>query len=356
MAVDETSQSMFGLGHMNPMMLLQSFREINSILSMFLSKVNTDEDTLNYNFTGQHTDIAFVAENGSLEASEIERISDDNLRNNVMKSYSDAVQDGYLNYNDSNRLFTLTDKGREHINSDAFMEQFEKDQLNALSENKAQIKLNGNSSDLNVFRYTDSINLNHLAFSNPVAFKRVQDYFYECQKYGFVDISHDGTVKPTEKCNRYLERNKSFDFDIEKMNSDNVSRVANDMKEFSKKPEGLSEKKVVEKSGKEAVSDTGIATGQEAAAQSSRFAAEQSAKKAREEAAKKAATDQVAKQAARKAASQASAKAAGSAAAGAASMGIGAAVSAVINLTTKGADKLTSVNSQGYKPTVRQYH
>ena len=171
------------MGRMNPMTMLQIFREINSLLNMFKAR-KSQTAVSDINFTGQHTDIALVAENGKLNAEEIEKITDNQLRENVQKSFSEAVQNGYLDYDAKTRDFTVTQKGLEHINSEAFMKQFEKDRLQKLSENKAQVNLRGNGTDLNVFRFTDSISLNHLAHTDPVAFKRVQEYFYECEKYG----------------------------------------------------------------------------------------------------------------------------------------------------------------------------
>ena len=154
--VDETAKVMFGMGRMNPMTMLQIFREINSLLNMFKAR-KSQTAVSDINFTGQHTDIALVAENGKLNAEEIEKITDNQLRENVQKSFSEAVQNGYLDYDAKARDFTVTQKGLEHINSEAFMKQFEKDRLQKLSENKAQVNLRGNGTDLNVFRFTDSI-------------------------------------------------------------------------------------------------------------------------------------------------------------------------------------------------------
>ena len=47
--------------------------------------------------------------------------------------------------------------------------------------------------------------------------KFVQEYFYECKKYDMVTIDSNGTVKPTEKCLRYLEQNRLDDLKIRKL-------------------------------------------------------------------------------------------------------------------------------------------
>lgn len=225
MSIDETTQTMFGMGRLNPMTLLQLLREAKSILDAFQAKKKQSAGSNDYHFTGQHTDIAFVAENGRLNAGEIERIPDEQLRNNVTVSFSDAVKDGYLDFDNHTRDFTLTQKGLAHINSEAFLKQFEKDQLGQITENKAEVLLKGDASDLNVFRFTDSINLNQLENIYPADFARVRDYFRECEKYGFVNISSDGIVTPTERCLTYLEQTPMKDFEIRKITPDNLDDV-----------------------------------------------------------------------------------------------------------------------------------
>lgn len=366
--VDETAQAMFGMGRMNPMTLLQVVREINSILSMFKAKTSPPTNTqydpssdTTYSFTGQHTDIAFVAEKGNFTASEIAKIPDEQLRSNVEKSFSEAVQDGYLDYDSKTGKFTLTQKGVEHINSEAFMRQFEKDQLGKISNDKAQVALTGNAADLNVFRYTDSISLNHLAHTDPAAFKRVQEYFYECEKYGFLHISPDGIVTATDKCRQYLEQNPMKQINIKKITPDNVRQVANELKDGMSEAAKSAFENVLDKAegGISAATKTvsfvsGESSGADVAAEGAKLAAQQGTKKLRDEAAKKAA-EQAAKKAAAKGASKAAAKAGTTAAAGAASMGIGAAVSAVVDLTAQGAKTLTNLNTQNHKHTLNTH-
>lgn len=140
MSIDETTQTMFGMGRLNPMTILQLMREMKSILDAFQARRGQLSDTNDFHFTGQHTDIAFIAENGKLNAGEIERIHDEQLKNNVAANYSDAVKDGYLEFDTNTKDFTLTQKGTEHINSDAFKAQFEKDQLGEIAANKARVE------------------------------------------------------------------------------------------------------------------------------------------------------------------------------------------------------------------------
>ena len=127
-SIDETAHTMFGMGRMNPMTLLQTMREIKSILDIFKRKADEAADSVEstFNFTGQHTDIAAVSETGSLQANVIESIPDETVRKNTISAYTDALNDGYLEYNSRTRTFMLTTKGQEHINSDEFIRQFEK--------------------------------------------------------------------------------------------------------------------------------------------------------------------------------------------------------------------------------------
>ena len=247
------------------------------------------------------------------------------------------------------------------------MKQFEKDRMQKLSENKAQVNLRGNGTDLNVFRFTDSISLNHLAHTDPVAFKRVQEYFYECEKYGFVHISSDGIVTATEKCRKYLEQNPMKEFDIRKITPDNVKQVADELRKTSSETAKNTFGNLLDKAedGVNVATKTvsfvsGESKGTDVAAEGAKFAAQQGTKKLRDEAAKKAAeraakkaAERAAKKAAAKGASQAAAKAGTTVAAGAASMGIGAAVSVVVDLTSKGAKTLTNLNTQNHRPTLQ---
>lgn len=306
--IEDTADNMFK-SNIKLRNILSTVREIKSVIDMFTQIKSKSENTADvqnavkdYSFSGQHTDIAFIDENGSVSINDINNISDDNLRSCVSSSYNDAVKDGYVNY--ANNQFTLTDKGREHINSEAFKNQFRKDQLQALSKDKAQIRLKGNQSDLNVFRYCDSININKLSYSNPSEFKRVVSYFEQCQKYDFVHISPDGTVTPTDKCFKYFEQNKSFSFDVQRLTPDNIV----DFAKYSKKAQQTSK------------------AAQTASQEAAKRASQELAKKAVQEGAKKAA--------------QATAKAATAAASGAATAGIGTAVTAVIDIAAKGIKEL----------------
>ena len=213
--------------------LTQVLNSIRSI-QMFLDKHRQQqvvqpnkavEQQHNYNFTGQHTDIAFCDTNGSISYEEISNISDYKLKDNVTTSFNKAVEDGYLSY--ENASYTLTDKGKEHISSQSFIEQFDKDQKNYIANNQLQntvaINLQGNGDDLKIFQYVNQIDLNKLSYSNPQQFKQVQNYFEKCEKYDFVKISKDGIVTPTEKTKGMFTQPQSVN--MEKITTKNMDRV-----------------------------------------------------------------------------------------------------------------------------------
>lgn len=223
--IDDTSEAMFGY-NLNPQGILSTIREIKALTDSFRppsGETETEYGNINQ-FTGQHTDIAYTATDRGVTLIDINNIKDSELRSNVIYCYSDAIIDGYLDYDKQTDKFTLTEKGREHINSSAFKEQFEKDQYRKISENKAVVTLKGSKSDLNIFRYADEINLK-MVTCNPTDYKNISEFFRRCEKYGWVTVSNSGIIKPTEKCLSYLSKNAAKDFKIAKLTSDNLKEV-----------------------------------------------------------------------------------------------------------------------------------
>lgn len=226
--IEETADVMFkGQHRMNLQNMIMTYREIRNIVDGISQKnINSIQTTAthSYNFSGQHTDIAYASVDGGLNVNVINSIEDNELRNNVMKIYSEALNDGYLSFDEKNKIFNLTEKGQQHVNSVAFMQQFEKDQKRSLAEKSAKVTLKGNKSDLNIFRYTDELNLNKIICS-PQDYKNIAEYFRFCEKYGWVTISDNGIVIPTEKCITYLSKHKAESFSVTKLTAENVKNV-----------------------------------------------------------------------------------------------------------------------------------
>lgn len=199
---------------------------------------NTVPNDISVNYTGLHTDIAFVstAKDG-IERTSIESIDDNILKRNVLESFEDAVSDGYLTC--ENGKYMLTDMGKEHINSPAFIKQFEKDQKYNLtnSENRAMFEFKGEPQDVDIFRYTNSFDLNKLNVSdNIVAVDRVTSYFNKLKKTGFVNIDKNRVVTPTEKTLKYLSQHPTKNFGVNPVTANNINEIVNKVASIAKSP------------------------------------------------------------------------------------------------------------------------
>ena len=175
-----------------------------------------------------------------------------------------------------------------------------------------------------------------------------------------MDISPAGIATPTDKCHDFLNHTPMKDFHIRKVTRDNIRQVADELKnsayEGAKNSayEGAKDAfgNILDKaqSGVGAAQQTvsyisGNSSGADLAKEGAITAASQVANAAKKEAAKKAA-QQAAQKAAAKAAASTTAKTAVS------STGYGAAAVAVVELTSKGANALTKMDTQAHKPTV----
>lgn len=197
---------------------------VNSIKSKDNSKNTAKITDKHYQWTGQHTDIAHCATE-KITVDELNNIQDAGLQNNVKAEFYKAVDEGYLTINNSGQ-FVLTEKGYQHIQNDAFITQFEKDQYYKSTQNIYSVSLRGNQQDLDIFRYADKLNINQIMTQDPQTFQRIMDYFSECKKYGIVNISNNGDITPTDKCKQFLSQNKAT-ANVKKVTYDNAAVYAN---------------------------------------------------------------------------------------------------------------------------------
>ncbi len=216
------------------MQIIQTIQSANYYIQQFKHRAKDTSQSVSsaqsqvrkYNFSGQHTDIAFCNEFGAVSMNDINSIQDYKLRSNVLDSFNKARADGYLYYDNGN--YVLTEKGNNHINSQSFIDQFEKDQKNYLINNELNntvaINLSGTKDDLNIFKYVDSINLNKLSYDDPKKFKQVVSYFEKCEKYDFVKISKDGIVTPTNKTKDMLSQSTG-QINMQKININNLVKI-----------------------------------------------------------------------------------------------------------------------------------
>lgn len=197
------------------------------------------ENSSKIQFTGQYTDIAY-ADTEEMTTSNIRKICGDDkkLYNSVIENYTEAVREGHLQIERVNNenFYTLTDKGRELINSEAFRNQFEKDQRNFMCnthKNTACIQFTGEKSDINIFRFTDSFNINSLS-GDKKQISHIQKMIKNWQKYGFAEVDQNGNVTATEKCRSFFKQQDlqsvKSDMAITKINPQNLDKVAQNLK------------------------------------------------------------------------------------------------------------------------------
>lgn len=242
-SIEETSQQLNPGSH-----LLSTIQKINSVqmlLGSFQKNFRTENksavisdnattDVTKINFTGQHTDIAYV----SMDNLTVDKIKsccndDENLYRNVQEAFRQAESDGYITL-DADGTYRLTRNGNDHINSASFIEQFEKDQKNFICnsryKNTAVVQLRGDDTDINIFRYVDSFNLDQINSADIGKASEIREMVELWQKYGFVDIDNNGNITATEKCKNYLYQQDvnhiKPDISVKKITTNNFDHIS----------------------------------------------------------------------------------------------------------------------------------
>lgn len=195
---------------------------------------NVNELSSNIKLTGQFTDIAYADTDKITEKAISELCKDDEkLLNNVMDTYNNAVNDGLLKREwskaESDVIYTLTDKGKELVNSEDFKKQLEKNIKNTLYnenfKNTAVVEFTGTKDDVNVFRYVDTLNIK--SFDNNPVMKKMFDML---KKYEFISVDENGNAKPTDKLNTYFAQQDrkgiKTNLKITKVTPDNLQQAA----------------------------------------------------------------------------------------------------------------------------------
>lgn len=195
---------------------------------------NVNELSSNIKLTGQFTDIAYADTDKITEKAISEMCKDDEkLLNNVMDTYNNAVNDGLLKREwskaESDVIYTLTDKGKELVNSEDFKKQLEKNIKNTLYnenfKNTAVVEFTGTKDDVNVFRYVDTLNIK--SFDNNPVMKKMFDML---KKYEFISVDENGNAKPTDKLNTYFAQQDrkgiKTNLKITKVTPDNMQQAA----------------------------------------------------------------------------------------------------------------------------------
>lgn len=190
--------------HDNFKRIENKLKKINQFFDMDNHSENIEQYKMPVKFVGQHTDIANITryENELMPCSELKSI-DSNIKENVYDEFLIAQQNGFIQQVnvDGQDYYKLTAKGKNHIQTDEFLRQYEKHQTQAIVKNSPSmiVKFQGNEDDLNVFRYTNQINISKEEH-------KVVNYFYKLEQENWVTIGPDGNVKPTEKTTNWLAR------------------------------------------------------------------------------------------------------------------------------------------------------
>lgn len=195
---------------------------------------NVNELSSNIKLTGQFTDIAYADTDKITEkAISVLCNGDEKLLNNVMDTYNNAVNDGLLKREwskaESDVIYTLTDKGKELVNSEDFKKQLEKNIKNTLYnenfKNTAVVEFTRTKDDVNVFRYVDTLNIK--SFDNNPVMKKMFDML---KKYEFISVDENGNAKPTDKLNTYFAQQDrkgiKTNLKITKVTPDNMQQAA----------------------------------------------------------------------------------------------------------------------------------
>lgn len=245
-SIDDTTRNFTEF--INPKTFVNKALEINRLLSMLKSNKTKSqaqqqpqqqaqlrqppEQCQQIKFTGQCTDIAGITAyaDNKMPIEEIGNIENQDLFKSVSTSFSKAKNDGYISMDDN--YISLTQKGKEYISSAPFQEQFEKDQINfSLDSLKGAdefvyVEFKGNKDDLEVFNLTESIDLKNI---NETSGNKIFNYFCKCKDQGFVNISADGIVTPTEQCKKYLNTLKSNNLKMTVVSSGNIKNVTDNL-------------------------------------------------------------------------------------------------------------------------------
>lgn len=254
-SIEDTAQTMFSTQTVKSILQQASSIAANKIMygnnrdnngkNSPVQITNENELIDKIKFTGQFTDIAY-ADSGKISEKVISQLceKDEKLRNNVIDTYNNAVNDGLLervwSESENDVVYNLTDKGRELVNSENFKKQFEKNLRNTVyieqHKNSAVVEFTETMDDVNVFRYVDKLNIN--AFNENPVMKRL---FEALKKYGFISVDEKGNATATDKLNRYFasqdKQGIKPNFNITKVTPDNMKNISDKLKSAQRSAE-----------------------------------------------------------------------------------------------------------------------
>ncbi len=193
----------------------------------FAAKIRKYMNENGFLFSGQLSDIAICIDSG-FPPEELKKIKPPELREAVSKTFSQAMNDGYIMVDAE--AIKLTDKGKELISQEGFFENFVHTQKARISDLSQEINCNfkyvnfdGTINDLAVFRYTDKVDLTSIyKTASDEQIHKVLKNFKKLEKRGLVRFNGTTITPNRNAIDNFLKaKGKTFkemqlhDIDVE---------------------------------------------------------------------------------------------------------------------------------------------
>lgn len=193
----------------------------------FSAKIRKYMNENGFLFSGQLSDIAICIDSG-FPPEELRKINPPELREAVSKTFSQAMNDGYIMIDAE--AIKLTDKGKELISQEGFYENFVHTQKACVRDLSQEINCNfkvvnfdGSINDIAVFRYTDKVDLTSIyKTASDEQIHKVLKNFKKLEKRGLVRFNGTTITPNRNAIDNFLKaKGKTFkemqlhDIDVE---------------------------------------------------------------------------------------------------------------------------------------------
>ena len=161
-------------------------------------------------FTGKDTDLGYFYNNEFLPIHYINEL-DNELREKVTEVFNNAYEKGLVEFNTDENAWQLTISGKQALCNLEFrncvieeQETQAKEFLSQKGEIEVSFEFDGKMSDMGVFLTNDKVNITDFEGKNKKISEVVQNFLY-LENKGFITISEDGDMKPTELGYKFLQ-------------------------------------------------------------------------------------------------------------------------------------------------------